>query len=471
MPTIINPMRADTTIGDSIARAAAGIFGGDRIGPAIKREKLLAAQRENVMMQELMKAVGGSGPLDFSQLGPALIGSGFNPGQFNDFALGRAANQFGASDPRTQAAQVGAGGPFSATADAFESGLGVRRRGQDLQSADRRRGQDIGSADRRFEFNNKPLEAMVNGEPGFIPQQGAFASGVEPFVKPSTKLTPEQEFDGFAALWLRENPGDFEGAKNFAMAQAAKRGNGLSVTTPDGTQIQMGGIGGLTKAVTSDEQKTQLSLNRFRGLVKEARGFLEDPTLFGLAGRVRGAGQSAVQLLSNMAQVFGSGSPDDLVQDTRRELVQSGVSPQLLPELFDPNLPAVDTVWGIMVYQGAAALAGQSGRSVSDRDVKIFKDLIGDPKAVFSSAATLGAKLDIIEDILDVSEDTGRAALGGQPLPDNTTPAAPVAPAQGPGPGFGIPSPGDALEALPLSQQLNDISTDIDALVNKYRSK
>jgi len=426
MPVIVNPYKsAGNPLGDAIERAAKSMY-GDTLTPALKREQLYGAQRENVETDALMNAVAANGDLDWSVIAPAIVGSGYNPGQFNDLMLGRAANVYGARDQRTQNAQIGAGKPFAATAEAFDIGDATDRRGQDIASSDRRYGIDVDDSRLREQFNQKPIEASIGGQSVFVPQGGAFDEGVSPLLS-SGEQSPAIKFNSFYDLYNSQNsadpnnptPEEASAAKNYAMAQVSKSAGRRITVGEDGTvSIEEGGIGTPTNNVRSGLQKQAIETAQFSRLADLADKYLTDPgnaNLFGVVGQARQYAQGAVEAGNTLASSLGYNNPEEMTQSLRGEAYKSGVA-NLLPELYDPNLDAVDAVWGMLVYKGAAAMAGQEGRSISDKDVAFFRQVFGDPKSFFASQKSMKAKLDIARQITGGNQDVVRGALNGGAL-------------------------------------------------------
>jgi hypothetical protein len=105
-----------------------------------------------------------------------------------------------------------------------------------------------------------------------------------------------------------------------------------------------------------------------------------DPNNFGVSGYVKGAVQDVNAVAGNVAQGLGYNGLQDagLAARTRRPWKRR--RPGLLSGVFDPSCrrcTARRTSWWSIRPQ---ALAGQSGRSVTDRDVKVFKNIVGDPQ-------------------------------------------------------------------------------------------
>lgn len=191
------------------------------------------------------------------------------------------------------------------------------------------------------------------------------------------------------------------------------RTGGFTTTLPDGTTINYDGMGP-TKTVANDLQKQQISSAKMRNLLNYTRDLAnKDPGNFGFPGFVKGVVQDATALTGGIAQTMGYNDPMQAVSEVQREVASSGIDPSLLSGVFDPNLPALETATDLLVFQAASALAGQSGRSVSDRDVKTFRQIVGNPRDVFSNQDKFLSKLNTIENILQMNENVTNTSLGG----------------------------------------------------------
>lgn len=227
--TFANPLAYNAPIGSAVANLSRALLSGPSEAERIRQaEAALKLKREREATGSLADIFGTYGQSGFnrnSAMTAAILG-GYDPQNLAEMERYGAANTFGATDPRTANAQVGAGGAYSSTAPAFffdQNGQNVRaanalaetvrnnnvqsgdrrygvdvgaetsRRNEDVQSGDRRYGVDATSATSRFnnaadndralfEFNNKPMPGIVDGKPVFVPQSGATAAGVSPVL-------------------------------------------------------------------------------------------------------------------------------------------------------------------------------------------------------------------------------------------------------------------------------------------------
>jgi len=161
------------------------------------------------------------------------------------------------------------------------------------------------------------------------------------------------------------------------------------------------------------------ALRNFQDTVSVARSIAQnDPTIFGPAGFIRSIGQGAAQGAQSLDALFGGdGGFEAQVTDAQRQLLDESTEPGArasLSGLFDPNLDAITKITTLLVFQGASALAGQEGRGLSDKDVKLFQDIFGNPQSLFSSQATFLNSLNLADDIVERRLQSNRERQQGQ---------------------------------------------------------
>lgn len=208
-------------------------------------------------------------------------------------------------------------------------------------------------------------------------------------------------------------------ANNQQIASAPfKSGGGSFVTLPDGTEISLDGGQppklDPTKTVTNNLQQDQVANAKMRGLMANVRELaMKDPTNFGFPGFVKGMAQDSTALLQGIGSSMGYDNPNNAIADAQQQIGGAGVDPSLLSGIFDPDLPALQTASDLLVFQAASALASQSGRGLSDKDVQYFKQIVGSPQDIFSNQERFLAKLDTISKILGINENVADTSLGG----------------------------------------------------------
>lgn len=442
MPKIINPFRGTDPIAQTLSQLGQTMF-GDQTGAAKRKEDLYAAQRTNAETDNLVGLIGQKGSFGSfkSPIGQAMaFAAGMKGGDMGDYALADAGLNFGAADQRTQNAQVASGQSYDNTADAFGAKLAEVARNNDMQSGDRRYGVDQSVGQQRYEFDNKPLPALdATGAPAFT-TQGAF-DGFSPILSNAeTQGTlARQNFGSMGDLppaeqnYLGANGAGGEGSifnyitqdgKTYLTRDGvtdAQTGQALPPGGYKGTVQGTAADVGLTNSVTSGVQGNIISADKFLSTADAMIGLTQNPSNFGPVGLAKSLGQEAGQSASALVQLFGGNDVvNKEVDQARQELMSSGLG-QLIPELYDPALPAIDILGGLMVYQGAAALAGQEGRGVSDKDVQFWRQMLGDPKGLFESAQSIKTKMEIAKAVVENHKALAQQYLksGVTPLPDD----------------------------------------------------
>lgn len=454
MVKVFNPAQGGDTLGASLSRLGQSLF-GDQTANLLKTAQLYDMERQNTEMDNLMRRVGGNGGAQALMADPLaqamILGSGYKPGQFAELGLMGAANQFGAADPRTQNAQVGAGQSYRNTAGAFNADLAETTRNNNLQSADRRYGVDQSIGQQRYEFDNKPIGALDGqGNPVFAPQGSATTGGFQPILSNTERqgTLAGQNFGNLQNLnpnqqeYLGALPGSAGGSrtpKNYVLP-----GGQTHITTDGITDAQtgqplppggfIGNVQGgaaevMTNSTMSGVQQNILANNKFANLVEMTREAAQrDPLNFGLPGFVKGTAQDLRQIANGMAAGLGFQDVQTWLDSTMASAAQNGVNPSLLSGVFDPQRDELLTLSDLMVYSAAEALAGQSGRSVSDKDVQFFKGIVGDPRSWMMSQQSYMAKLGQIERIINLNQKGLQDAQtqGAVPQFTNPQPAAPL---------------------------------------------
>lgn len=461
MVKIFSPLRGADPIAKAFRDFGQQMF-GDQTTNALNNEKLYAAQRENTETDNLMKRIAGGGGAQAITADPIsqaiLLGSGYDPNKFNSMALMGGATQFGAADPRTQNLQVGSGQSFDNTASAVNAKLAETARNNDMASADRRYGVDQAQGTERYKFQNEPKPALgPNGQPTFAPQGNLTTGGFQPILSDTerkgtfagqnfgnmgTLPAPEQEYLGA----LPGSAGGSRTPKNYIVAGQDGRPN--TFMTIDGvTDVQtgqrlppggyigtvQGGAGdvGLTNSTLSGLQQGQISYDNFKAIADLAEPLTQDPQLFGVQGFVRSKAQNILQTLGGVSAVVGARDnlAKSLVSAETGQLLGPEAVKALIPEFYDPRLDEVESLWAVLLYRGAAALAGQENRSVSDQDIVNMRAALGDPQSLFASNLSMKAKLDSARKVVEASRAVNQKYLGNgvQPPPNGGNAPPPAA--------------------------------------------
>lgn len=388
------------------------------------------------------------------------VRAGVSPEAVGGFERYNSANQYGATDPRTTNAFVGAGGSYSGTA------AGER---EQISAANTRNEASI--AQQRYQFDNTPVTVNTPAGPVYATRTQAIG---QPAVEDIGKVK------GAVARNVYASPGGFAGADDATRGFIGVDGKGQSTphnyvangqniitydgvtSAADGKPLPPGGYlanaqgpakeVGLTTSVQGDLQKQDIANQQFKSLLGYTRNLAKaDPSNFGVSGYVKGAVQDVNAVAGNVAQGLGYRGIQDAAAAARQKAMESGVDPSLLSGVFDPKLPALHSAADLMVFSAAQALAGQSGRSVTDRDVKVFKNIVGDPQEWAGNQQKYLAKLDTIEQILGLNQEVVDKQLRhGSPAvspaaPGASQPPTPQAPGAQP-----APAPAPAPQASPM---------------------
>jgi hypothetical protein len=138
-----------------------------------------------------------------------------------------------------------------------------------------------------------------------------------------------------------------------------------------------------------------------------------DPTIFGATGNVRRLAQNVGQQVGNIRQLAPNASLGDVFADAQVRAAEKGIN-LINPMQYDPNLSDIVTMSELLVFGAAEALANQQGRSVSDKDVAMFRSIVGDPTGWTSSQEQFLSKTDLIRNVLNMKQGVINDALGGQ---------------------------------------------------------
>ncbi len=222
-------------------------------------------------------------------------------------------------------------------------------------------------------------------------------------------------------------PGGSRGVTLDGLTDAATGGRipqGAAVYTG---QQQSSDASDFTTSTKTALQGSQRELNQFMQALNQTRELaLESPLNFGIAGRVKGVAQDVSVIAQGVAASLGETNIEAARERVVQEAIRNGIDPSLLPSAFDPTLPALNASADLLTYSAAAALAGQSGRSVSDRDVKMFRQIVGDPRSLFESQEKFIARLDQLQSIVAGRRAADDAFQAGQDVAAPPTPAAPT---------------------------------------------
>ncbi len=226
-------------------------------------------------------------------------------------------------------------------------------------------------------------------------------------------------------------------------ALGAMPSKGVSFSTgPDGgMEFSMGGDDGslgLTKANTSIQQKNLQANQELKAMVGHVRGMVQkNPSAIGAVGNIQRGAQTAYDVAGTVRNMFGTPEAyGDQLKKAQLTAMRNGLSLR-----FDKDMHNVVNLHSLMLYKTAEALAGQSGRSVTDNDIKKAEKIVGKVDGWFQSPQAYVTSLDQLEMLAD--DNIGKAgemlksgtvnpimpsgASGAPPAADTAAPAAPAA--------------------------------------------
>lgn len=444
--TFRNPYNYTSPIGAALADLTRTIISGPSRAEKIKAaEEMLKVKRANESMLALQEGIRGFGGPTFNlpDVAASAIGAGMSGADLGDYNLVLSADGKSWDDPSVDAAFRGAGGAASGTAGAFKLGesnenmraanaLAETQRNNiaTLSSQDQRAANALAEQKRQFDMD--PLAAVVNGQPVYVPQSGAFGAGVAPVLSETENkaLAAQTLFPELSAAEQRRYIGVDPSMSDFAnlvsptgtvvadpaMMQSVVGQPGYSVVGKEGAA----GGRDITTSTQTSLEGANIGIDRATRMLDYVEGLaLKDPTNFGLVGEVKGLGQDVGQMAESIATGLGYTGMQDAINEIQRDAMQSGVAPTTLQRIFtfDPTLGELQGAYGMLVYALAEGVAGQAGRELSDGDVARAQAAFGDPRALFSSQATILSKIKAARTMLGINRDVVDSALGNGPQP------------------------------------------------------
>jgi hypothetical protein len=444
--TYPNPYTVDSPIGAALRNLSTVITRGPSEAQNILRaEQALRVRRENentAALGDVFRRYGSPG-FDRGAAMDMAIRAGVSPDHLGGYERYGAANTYGATDPRTTNAFVGAGGSYSGTASGFREGQQTER---DKHAAT--------LAETIRQFNSKPYEAIgPDGQPQVMTQQSAV--GARPIMSETNVrgVRLDQNFGNVGQLPPAEQrilgaegknpptPRNYvSGGQNYITAdgitdlrsgQPLPQGGHLANAQGPAEAV------GLRPNVQGDLQKQSIAHQKFTGLLDYTRSLAQKEGAqnnFGAPGFIKGMFQDGVIMADSISKGLGFNAPGEAINAVRQKALASGVDPGLLSGVFDPTLPKLHTASDLLVFAAAETLANQSGRNVTDKDVKLFKSITGDPRDWMSNPEKFLAKLDTMEQIAGINQGIVESQLRGNvPSAAQAQPGANPTPQQAPG--------------------------------------
>lgn len=450
----------DSPIGAALKNLSSVITRGPNEAQNILRAEAalkLKQQRENTVGAGDMLRRYGTPDFDRNAFADMSFRGGVTPANAGGYERYLSANTYGAADPRTDNAAVGAGEAYGSTAGGFREGQAGQDRRTQMTIDQRNREFDNTQVpiqtptgpvySRRSEAIGQPAVASLADVKGGFAQQSVNNGGLGNLNPTERQFVGAAEHGGTTPrMWV--NP---DGSRHMTVDNRTDNLTGEALV-PGGGLVNIQGDPnsvGLRPSVQGKLQESNIANERLKRLGSYAQS-LVSPQNVGATGAVKGIAQDAAQLAQNLATGLGYTGLSDAIGDLQKRAQATGVG-QSLPGLFtfDPTLPKVETAYDMLVMSAADAFAGGMGRA-SDRDIKIMKSVVGDPRSLFASPESLSAKMAAINDIIGLNQGVNADQLRGGDAPQ--APAAPapgVAPSPAAAPGAPSPDPlADARAAI-----------------------
>lgn len=442
MATVRNPVGVLSPIGQALENLGQAFFSG----PSPYEQQATAAQmdvnraraaklrRETEDLQSQAFNRGGLARM-FRQTDPA---QGIDPSQFaaSSYLAGTDPSKIGDLFLFHEATR---GAPTSDVVRAFAgSGRGLgSNQALTLEHQQANRAQDI-AADREEALAKIGAQADADlrvrqTAPTFAEARGQTLAD----LRSNQALTPEQEREVIGANPSYGTPRNYltqDGTQGITLDGITDAATGQPI--PPGStvftgQVQPDDPSGLTTSTRSGLQQAEASQIDFMSTLGELRQVAEeDPTLFGTVGNIRRGVQDVGLQLRSLSQLTGRNYDVEFDQ-AADALIPLGAN----PEFFDPNLPDIQKLATLTAYKAAAALADQTGRGLSDKDFRYFRQIVGDPTSWLANQESFLAGLNRLEQITQRRIEQLRQMRQGGPeaveVPQPGQQPAPQAPAEG----------------------------------------
>jgi hypothetical protein len=489
MPQIANTFaNPDVSIGKSLEDLGNSMFGPQAAAAEYARQKATGTRRDNLSHDALAAALrANGGALDASNPDVAAAVAGLDdPRKFFQGWNGLAANRYGASDPRTTNSMLGAGEAYSSTPGGVAQALANARTIASIQA------QKVLDAE-KYKADTSPVNVITDNGPQIYSKSDAIARHLIP-VLGNSEQTGVIKQRGFESGYKDYNDEQKKAADVYLApdhvlnyASQGPDGQPLYGRTTDGKTdmttgrpvpqsaivINPANAGGtnafgnvlapgdtenraLRNSIANNEDLKQL-IGHVQGLVKA------NPTIVGPTGVAQGLAQHGAALAQGVAQLLGKGQDlNTTLGDVKANLTAKfgSQAASIMPELFNPNIGEVQAAHTLLLYKGAEALAGQSGRDISDADVRKMREIFGDPNSLFENAPLLQSKLDFVSRIADANIASATSRLKGRDMTKN---AGAIAPGSGapvpialPAAAPGTPAPAAAPAAPAVSNSGSD---------------
>jgi len=394
MVKIINAYADQNTLTKAFSDMANSVFGGNVAQQELVRQKAHEAIRVNQNVPALADALAAA---DRTGALRAAVMAGVTPAHLGGYDQYYTTHRFGPrSNEALTATMAVPGANYGNTVQGVEAAEANRRNTEILKTE-----RVIAGENQRAE--NAPINVLIDGKPVVVSKAEAIRRGLTP-------SQPLAEVKGNVASTVAPN---FTPQQTEAFVDAQPKGPSTvyNYVAPDGKRGTTDGLidlqtrqpllpGSQVFKVEGPDAQTagnftpdKMDLRKVRErvlqneeVVRLTDRILEiveaDPTTVGPVGNARRIGQNVIDTLDNVSLIFGDTQKFNVaISQAQADLVNRGINQALIPGLFDPRASDLVKMNSLLVYKGAAALAGQSGRDLSDKDVREFLKITGDPSS------------------------------------------------------------------------------------------
>jgi hypothetical protein len=459
MPKIINTYSpGNSSLGEALSSLGNTMWGPQALQAGLVREKTRGLARENENLPLAAEALARGDVTGATRYG---VMGGLGAKDAAGYHLFGTSNRPGSTPEEMSRAGYGAGMAFGSTPSGFE-----RTQQVELEKADNAVRK---AAETQLALDNRKLVNIVDSANPL----GYRSVSVANLPKDGySQVLPTSDVQGLAGLRVMQDPtGQPESIRKLGNALPADdKMMNWQALGPNG-QVMQGRVGpngtdagtgqplppnarfvspanagpamGPLAPDNTDQRNIRGKLTANQELVDITQAIEQritaDPTIVGPLGQGPKLAQNAVALATDITNAMGKGKTvDESLLNIRQDAIGkygAGIA-AVLPELFKPAINEIEVLHGLMIYKTAAALAGQEGRDLSDRDVMAARKMAGDPTSWFTSSQEQLGKLGMIRNLATANAARYHSMLTQQNVTAGAAPP-PAAPAPAPAPAAG----------------------------------
>lgn len=268
----------------------------------------------------------------------------------------------------------------------------------------------------RSDISTEEIVDAATGQPLIVARGDAI--GKQPFVQPGS--APAKQFKTYTAPSGQTGIAVLDPQTGLAMDEATGQRLPEGTIIGDVTDTKQG----MTTAFeTSDQMRANAITNTLSTIDHLQELISANPAAQGVAGLVRGTAQDVMQTGNELGRLMGG-----TIEEVTRAAAADPNLAAIVPQMYDPNIPAIEMLQNVLAWQYAKSFAGDR---VSNEQLRMAKAAIGADGWLSNQASSL-ARLDALRGTL---RDEGRrlspripTQLSGDldPLLDERVPSASV---------------------------------------------